>query len=194
MYHDPSCDGGVAAPGWKLDDSSPSTTRSLDLDDDGTCAAAGTCQCLLYGYFDQVYFDGYSCADLNADCPGWAATGQCDINPAYLLPNCAVSCNSCTTPPVGTYAHPQATPQMPNARLRPVAPLLKASGSPWHLPPFLLASSVTLFLCCFQTRVAVVVPELVVDGGDDHRCSAAALATAATAATTAATAATTAAG
>ncbi|KAL4430795.1 hypothetical protein ABPG75_006051 [Micractinium tetrahymenae] len=42
--------------------------------------------------------DQDACEDFNAYCPGWAATGECSTNPAYMLPNCRVSCGVCTGP------------------------------------------------------------------------------------------------
>jgi hypothetical protein len=41
-------------------------------------------------------------ADCNDDydnCPAWAANGECDINPEYMLYNCKKSCKSCALNP-----------------------------------------------------------------------------------------------
>ena len=35
------------------------------------------------------------CADKNFECPSWAAEGECSKNPAWMLANCALSCDSC---------------------------------------------------------------------------------------------------
>ncbi|KAL3827323.1 hypothetical protein ACHAXA_005069 [Cyclostephanos tholiformis] len=40
------------------------------------------------------------CVDKEPRCPGWAAEGECDKNPDYMLLDCAVSCNSCPEPVV----------------------------------------------------------------------------------------------
>ncbi|ROT80312.1 Proclotting enzyme [Penaeus vannamei] len=35
------------------------------------------------------------CQDLNPSCPGWGERGECQSNPAYMLANCPVTCDSC---------------------------------------------------------------------------------------------------
>uniref|UniRef100_A0A914DFY9 Metalloendopeptidase n=1 Tax=Acrobeloides nanus TaxID=290746 RepID=A0A914DFY9_9BILA len=35
------------------------------------------------------------CADTNSNCASWAASGECNNNPSYMLPSCPVSCNQC---------------------------------------------------------------------------------------------------
>ena len=35
------------------------------------------------------------CKDTNEQCADWAKDGECKNNPAYMLPNCAKSCNMC---------------------------------------------------------------------------------------------------
>jgi len=40
------------------------------------------------------------CGDKHVDCSFWASTGECDVNPNYMLNNCAKSCDVC--PHVGT--------------------------------------------------------------------------------------------
>ncbi|XP_076436010.1 uncharacterized protein LOC143275643 [Babylonia areolata] len=35
------------------------------------------------------------CEDKNAMCQEWAARGECTNNPAYMLPNCQISCQQC---------------------------------------------------------------------------------------------------
>ena len=35
------------------------------------------------------------CKDTNEQCAAWAKDGECKNNPAYMLPNCAKSCNMC---------------------------------------------------------------------------------------------------
>lgn len=39
------------------------------------------------------------CEDDYDDCPAWAANGECDINPEYMLYNCKKSCKSCALNP-----------------------------------------------------------------------------------------------
>merc|ERR1712050_301662 len=36
------------------------------------------------------------CTDENQNCGNWAASGQCQANPAYMLVNCALSCGVCS--------------------------------------------------------------------------------------------------
>merc|ERR1719433_559351 len=38
------------------------------------------------------------CSDWNQNCGTWAASGQCEANPAYMLVNCALSCGACSPP------------------------------------------------------------------------------------------------
>ncbi|PIK56722.1 hypothetical protein BSL78_06364 [Apostichopus japonicus] len=38
---------------------------------------------------------GNQCEDRNQFCPSWASRGECQRNPAYMLPNCPLSCNQC---------------------------------------------------------------------------------------------------
>jgi len=37
------------------------------------------------------------CTDANQNCADWAANGECEANPAYMLVNCRQSCGACTT-------------------------------------------------------------------------------------------------
>ncbi|XP_019631584.1 PREDICTED: uncharacterized protein LOC109475422 [Branchiostoma belcheri] len=37
-----------------------------------------------------------SCSDTNGNCAGWAASGECDANPGYMLSECAQSCGLCS--------------------------------------------------------------------------------------------------
>merc|ERR1719291_1571064 len=36
-----------------------------------------------------------SCSDGNPGCPAWAASGECQRNPGWMLENCRLSCNNC---------------------------------------------------------------------------------------------------
>jgi len=38
-----------------------------------------------------------SCSDGNPGCPAWAASGECQRNPGWMLENCRLSCNNCPT-------------------------------------------------------------------------------------------------
>ena len=42
-----------------------------------------------------VYVYEPDCEDSDPLCPSWAIEGGCYFNPAWMLPNCAYSCNSC---------------------------------------------------------------------------------------------------
>ena len=37
-----------------------------------------------------------SCTEISTDCCGWAATGECDNNPGFMLEKCQKSCNLCS--------------------------------------------------------------------------------------------------
>ncbi|CAH1266494.1 OIT3 [Branchiostoma lanceolatum] len=39
--------------------------------------------------------DVSTCPDSNSNCAGWAARGECDNNPGYMIPNCPLSCGVC---------------------------------------------------------------------------------------------------
>ena len=39
--------------------------------------------------------DHRSCADKDENCAGWAATGECEANPSFMLASCADSCTHC---------------------------------------------------------------------------------------------------
>lgn len=36
-----------------------------------------------------------TCQDFDPSCPGWAAIGQCEKNPPYMIPYCPLSCGVC---------------------------------------------------------------------------------------------------
>jgi len=42
------------------------------------------------------------CTDSNSFCPDWAAAGECEANPAYMLANCRKSCGVCSGGPAPT--------------------------------------------------------------------------------------------
>ena len=39
-----------------------------------------------------------NCADTDPNCPAWAFTGECTINPRYMLTACRKSCKQCAAP------------------------------------------------------------------------------------------------
>ena len=41
--------------------------------------------------YDFFTFSACS-ADLNSGCEGWAAVGECEKNPSWMIPNCCISC------------------------------------------------------------------------------------------------------
>ncbi|KAL8586258.1 hypothetical protein ACOMHN_003773 [Nucella lapillus] len=49
--------------------------------------ACGTCNKTI------VLPDG--CVDTNPSCGAWAMSGECDVNPGYMLEGCKLSCNNC---------------------------------------------------------------------------------------------------
>ena len=42
-----------------------------------------------------------SCTDAQAECAGWAAGGECEKNPTFMLTSCADSCTRCNEGPEG---------------------------------------------------------------------------------------------
>lgn len=64
-----------------------------------------------------------SCMNIHhsdSDCTLWASVGHCDINPGYMLKNCAKACRSCdavtietSTPPLITVSTPTTTTVRP---------------------------------------------------------------------------------
>jgi hypothetical protein len=50
-------------------------------------------------YINSLPVDGSSCTDSFDDCAKWAANGDCNINPEYMLYNCPSSCNACSLTP-----------------------------------------------------------------------------------------------
>jgi len=49
--------------------------------------------CLEEGAYQPQACDDDFDADLNENCWGWALSGECDVNPAYMLGSCLSSCN-----------------------------------------------------------------------------------------------------
>jgi len=47
------------------------------------------------------------CSNRHDSCEYWASTGECEVNPSYMLNNCMVSCNTCLPP------SPPPTPSAP---------------------------------------------------------------------------------
>jgi len=39
--------------------------------------------------------EAMQCADTNAECASWAASGECQTNPRYMLSHCTTSCGTC---------------------------------------------------------------------------------------------------
>ena len=52
-----------------------------------------------------------SCEDGNGSCEAWAAAGECERNPAFMVTNCARSCNECDTENPTEEATPAPTPE-----------------------------------------------------------------------------------
>merc|ERR1719346_256188 len=50
------------------------------------------------------------CSDDNQMCPDWAANGECEMNPGFMLENCKQSCSVCSSPPA---PHPPPPPPTP---------------------------------------------------------------------------------
>ena len=52
-----------------------------------------------------------TCEDGNGSCEAWAAAGECERNPAFMVTNCARSCNECDTENPTEEATPAPTPE-----------------------------------------------------------------------------------
>ncbi|XP_019631582.1 PREDICTED: zinc metalloproteinase nas-14-like [Branchiostoma belcheri] len=51
---------------------------------------------LVFGVGPVASAPGTACKDENGNCAGWAAVGECDANPGYMLFYCAESCGLCS--------------------------------------------------------------------------------------------------
>ena len=40
--------------------------------------------------------DDYTLTDSNQECAAWAASGECEMNPRWMIPNCQKSCDTCS--------------------------------------------------------------------------------------------------
>mmetsp|Transcript_42291 Transcript_42291/g.137277 ORF Transcript_42291/g.137277 Transcript_42291/m.137277 type:complete len:389 (-) Transcript_42291:590-1756(-) len=49
----------------------------------------------LFGGGDGGVYVAGSCANQDERCAGWAATGECEANPSFMLSSCADSCTHC---------------------------------------------------------------------------------------------------
>lgn len=54
----------------------------------------------------------HACTDEDSLCDAWAASGECESNPAFMLDECRRSCSNCppAPPPLGTVSAPAAPP------------------------------------------------------------------------------------
>lgn len=50
-------------------------------------------------FIESLPKDSESCTDNYSECSSWAANGECNINPEYMLYNCAKSCKACSYTP-----------------------------------------------------------------------------------------------
>lgn len=66
-----------------------------------------------YDTHDEGDAEDSSCLDREADCRGWSERGECQNNPAYMLANCANSCDACVNGHAGI---PQVAPSPENLR------------------------------------------------------------------------------
>jgi len=69
-----------------------------------------------------------SCSDQNQNCPAWAASGECENNPAYMLVNCRQSCGVCSSPTTPS-PPPPPTPQ-PTPAPAPLPPSTTPAPTP----------------------------------------------------------------
>lgn len=60
---------------------------------DGTMLAAALAHPQRRPLFARL--EGRQCVDATVDCAGWAASGECEKNPGYMLSSCAKSCTRC---------------------------------------------------------------------------------------------------
>ena len=100
-----SCDD--LAVGTNLGDVSP-VRYTVKAEDEGgivfACEVPGHCQAGMLlpvdvGQSSSNEGSGAtpdpSCQDGNEFCEAWATAGECDVNPTYMLTNCAWSCDEC---------------------------------------------------------------------------------------------------
>lgn len=45
----------------------------------------------------MLHFNAEDCENLHNDqeCNGWAGSGECEINPDWMIPNCRKACRKC---------------------------------------------------------------------------------------------------
>ena len=55
-----------------------------------------------------------ACVDESDSCPIWAQTGQCEMNPEYMLNNCLISCGVCAGPTLNTTTSTTITTPKPS--------------------------------------------------------------------------------
>merc|ERR1719189_2943579 len=53
------------------------------------------------------------CTDENQNCGNWAASGECEANPAYMLVNCPLSCGVCSP---GALTQASIAPSLKNTK------------------------------------------------------------------------------
>jgi len=70
-----------------------------------------------------------SCADNNQYCSDWAANGECETNPGYMLTNCRASCGVCSGP------QPSPATQAPTPAPTQGPPQDPREGCFWTTPP-----------------------------------------------------------
>ena len=57
------------------------------------------------------------CKDTNSNCENWAASGECERNPAWILPNCPKSCHQCGDPTETTMSTTDQPTQPPTSTM-----------------------------------------------------------------------------
>lgn len=79
---------GIAAIGDGGGGSSPTRGDGGEGDIDGSVGDAARAEGDRGGA-------GRTCEDLFPSCPGWGEGGECESNPAFMLVNCPITCDSC---------------------------------------------------------------------------------------------------
>merc|ERR1719464_191177 len=84
------------------------TGDSLTVTSDGTTVMAGPASVVIADVdcsngvihaIDAVLLPPAApCSDDNQMCPVWAANGECEANPGYMLEHCRQSCSVCSSP------------------------------------------------------------------------------------------------
>ncbi|PAV56798.1 hypothetical protein WR25_05054 [Diploscapter pachys] len=85
------------------------------------------------------------CCDRNSNCGPWAALGECEANPDWMLINCKISCKSCQSvfsqahisprPSSGQFSQGGSQSVQPTIVMRPVRPSSRNTKNSYQIDP-----------------------------------------------------------